>query len=72
MGNVLTEITSLTNHIRADYPELYELLEENNMPVEAVGTEVKGDEFTAYLSSMQERLNHYIENHKQESINTAK
>ena len=72
MGNVLTEITSLTNHIQVDYPELYELLEENNMSVEAAGTEVTGDEFTAYLSSMQERLNHYIENHKQESINTAK
>ncbi len=63
VGNVLAEITNLTNHIRVNYPELYELLEENNMSVEAAGTEVTGDEFTEYLSFMQEKLDHYIENH---------
>ena len=64
LGNVLTEITSLTNRIREDYPELYELLEENKMTVEAAGVEVSGDEFAEYLEAMKEKLEHYIENHE--------
>ena len=49
LANVLTEINALTNRIREDYPELYELLEENKVTIEAVGTEVTGDEFAQYL-----------------------
>jgi len=68
LANVLTEIAALTNRIREDYPELYELLEENKVTIEAVGTEVTGDEFAQYLEAMKEKLEHYIENHENHSV----
>jgi len=68
LANVLTEITLLTNRIRDDYPELYELLEENKVTIEAVGKEVTGDEFAEYLEAMKEKLEHYIENHEKYAV----
>lgn len=61
---VLTEISEITNKIREDYPELYELLEENKVSVYTGGKEVDGNEFTGYLDSLREKLEHYIENHQ--------
>ena len=68
LANVLTEISVLTNRIRENYPELYELLEENKVTIEAVGTTVTGDEFAEYLEAMKEKLQHYIENHEKQPV----
>lgn len=62
LASVLTEISEITNKIREDYPELYELLEENKVSVYSGGKEVDGNEFTEYLDSLKEKLEHYIEN----------
>lgn len=64
LGEVLTEIAEITNRIREDYPELYDLLEENKISIDAAGKSVTGDEFAEYLNSMKEKLTHYIENHE--------
>ena len=64
----MTEIAALTNRIRENYPELYELLEENKVTIEAVGTKVTGDEFAQYLDAMKEKLEHYIENHETHAV----
>ena len=67
LASVLTEISEITNRIREDYPELYELLEENKVTVYSGGKEVDGNEFTEYLDSLKERLEHFIENHQAKS-----
>lgn len=64
LASVLTDIAEITNRIREDYPELYELLEENKVSVYTGGKEVDGNEFAEYLASLKERLEHYIESHQ--------
>lgn len=71
LGEVLSEIAAITNRIREDYPELYDLLEENKISIKAAGKEVTGDEFTEYLDSMKEKLEHYIENHEKNKGKTS-
>lgn len=63
LATVLTEISIITNKIREEYPELYELLEENKVSVYTGGREVDSNEFTTYLDSLKEKLEHYIDNH---------
>jgi hypothetical protein len=67
LASVLTEISEITNRIRQDYPELYELLEENKVSVYTGGKEIEGDEFAEYLDSLKEKLEHYIENQSSET-----
>jgi len=64
LASVLTEISEITSKIRVEYPELYELLEENKVSVYTGGKEVDSNEFTEYLDSLKEKLEHYIENHQ--------
>lgn len=67
LATVLTEISDVTNRIREDYPELYELLEENKVSVYTGGKQVDGNEFAEYLNSLKEKLEHYISNHEKKS-----
>jgi hypothetical protein len=64
LATVLTEISEITNRIREEFPELYDLLEENKVSVYTGGKKVDGNEFAQYLDSLKEKLEHYIENHE--------
>jgi hypothetical protein len=63
LTSVLTEISAITSRIREEYPELYQLLEENKVSVYTGGKEIDGNEFAEYLDSLKEKLEHYVENH---------
>jgi hypothetical protein len=65
MNNLLTEITQLTNTIEANYPELYQFLDENPMTIPATNHPyIDRDVMQEYLESLKELLKHHLETHK--------
>lgn len=64
LASLLTEISDITNRIREEFPALYDLLEENKVTIYSGGKEIDGNEFTEYLDSLKEKLQHYIQNHQ--------
>ncbi len=58
------EIVEITLKIEQEYPELYQYLDETPVTIPNSGTsEMSTKNFSDYLDSLRQLLNHHIENH---------
>lgn len=63
-GQILLEITDLTNEIETDYPELYGFLDENPTTVPSTAhPDLSENALTEYLESLRELVKHHLETH---------
>ncbi len=69
LKTVLSEIAQVTSTIEANYPELYQFLDENPMTIPAThhpGIDKKI--LQEYLESLKQLLMHHLETHKNNTI----
>ena len=68
LRNLLQEITDLTYEIEANYPELYQYLDENplTLPVSS-HPHIDKAVLQEYLQGLRELLRHHLETHKSEN-----
>lgn len=65
LQQITKKINELTLKIEQDYPELYQYLDENPVTIpRGQNTELTTKNFSDYLESLKQILEHYIENHQ--------
>jgi hypothetical protein len=68
-GQILSEITDLTNKIETDYPELYGFLEEDPTTIPSIAhPDLSESTLTEYLESLKELVKHHLETHINKKI----
>lgn len=62
--NIISQINKLTTHIKTNYPELYQFIEEQPITIPS-SDHPKTDEKTMYeyLDSLKQLLQHHIDTH---------
>lgn len=62
---ILWEITTLTNQIETDYPELYRFLDENPITIpSSVHPDLNMKTLEGYLEDLKDLLKHHLQTHK--------
>ncbi|WP_421812052.1 hypothetical protein [Flagellimonas sp.] len=67
LNSILDRITTLTNTMESQYPELYQFLDENPITLPLLPhPEMNKEVMESYLQSLQELLDHHVKTHKNE------